>query len=76
MRMTCSMDLSDDMSRKVAGSLTGFGGRLECRKCGHRQRVGNKEKIANHLLHGWPECCGEVMEWITASQLDAKGNRI
>ena len=54
---------------KIASDVAGFGGHLECTKCGRVQDLG---EITDHLKTGWPKCCSLTMTWLTQRQLDER----
>jgi hypothetical protein len=47
-------------------NLDALGGVLRCRRCNREQPMAG---AGDYLRTGWPECCGETMEWLTAQQL-------
>lgn len=49
-------------------ALSGFGGYLRCRECGHSTALGDPGRRVTG--QGWPKCCGYTMEWITQRQID------
>lgn len=51
--------------QKIGADLQEFGGRLECKTCGHQQDLGD---VPQKLAGGWPKHCGYTMTWITARQ--------
>lgn len=53
----------------TAADLAAAGGILRCSTCGAARPVGD---IASYLAHGWPECCGLTMTWVTAKLLAAE----
>jgi hypothetical protein len=60
------------LGEAVGGALSGFGGYLRCRTCGHSQDLGDPG--ARVMGGGWPKCCTYTMEWITQAQID-RGER-
>ena len=59
-----------DKARTAAGAigedLAAFGGLLRCSRCSAEQPLGD---VGHHVGHGWPECCGLTMTWVTAKML-------
>jgi hypothetical protein len=54
----------------IAADLSGFGGILRCTgECGRREEL-DRARIEACLRHGWPECCGHSMRWVTQRELD------
>ena len=53
----------------IGQDLDARGGVLRCRRCKREQPMAGAH---GHLRTGWPECCGETMEWLTARQLAAE----
>jgi hypothetical protein len=53
----------NELHGKVADSLQGFGGHLECTVCNATQPLGS---VSTKLASGWPKCHGYTMTWITA----------
>jgi len=54
---------------EVTKELDSLGGHLECTKC-HKTKQLSKNKISYYLSNGWPECCGQTMQWYTQKELD------
>ncbi|QPC81050.1 hypothetical protein G4Y79_15205 [Phototrophicus methaneseepsis] len=54
----------------IASDIAHFGGVLRCKECGKEQPL-TEQQISHYLGHGWPECHGETMLWVTQRQLDA-----
>jgi hypothetical protein len=50
----------------LGAELDGMGGVLRCHRCKREQPM---KGAGGYLRGGWPECCGETMEWLTARQL-------
>ena len=53
---------------ELSDALSGFGGYLRCRTCGHSEDLGDPGRRVTG--EGWPQCCGYTMEWITQRQID------
>jgi hypothetical protein len=50
----------------IGQDLDARGGLLRCHRCKREQPM---RGAGGYLRDGWPECCGETMEWLTARQL-------
>jgi len=61
------------LSAAVAADLAAAGGILRCAGCKSEQPVGD---IALHLSRGWPQCCGQVMTWVTLKLLAAETREV
>jgi hypothetical protein len=61
------------LSAAIAADLAVAGGILRCAGCGSEQPVGD---IALHLSRGWPQCCGQVMTWVTLKLLAAETREV
>jgi hypothetical protein len=58
---------------RIGADLAVFGGILRCNQCGTEQPLGD---IGGNLAHGWPECCGLTMTWVTAKLLAAEQREV
>jgi hypothetical protein len=58
--------------RQMMAELQSHGGILRCHVCQAEQPLGD---TGRHTAHGWPECCGETMPWITQRLLDEETRR-
>lgn len=57
------------LGKEVAGALSGFGGYLRCRTCGHSADLGDPGERVTRT--GWPKHCGYTMRWWTQRQIDS-----
>lgn len=62
-------DLIRNPTEAAARDLSSLGGILVCFGCNDVRPVGASPQIKGFLEAGWPMCCGETMQWITAEQL-------
>lgn len=53
----------------IAADLSVFGGILRCGTCKAEQPLGDP---GPYIRHGWPQCCGQTMTWVTQKQLLAE----
>jgi hypothetical protein len=51
---------------RLAETLAGMGGHLECNRCRRVQPLGD---VGAKLSGGWPLCHRQTMTWVTARQL-------
>lgn len=63
------IDRARSLPDAIGGALSGFGGYLRCRHCGHSADLGDPGRRVTST--GWPKCCGYTMEWITQRQIDS-----
>ncbi len=60
------------LHENLGARLDAMGGDLMCNTCGKKRPMAGG---ASYLRDGWPRCCGQIMEWLTAREIAQGGRR-